>query len=55
MVSNQMNEYPNIFESSKWIERISEYIHIIKFQLNEYPNTFVKLKNRGQILKIVEI
>ena len=26
-----------------------------QIQPNEYPNTFVKLKNRGQILKIVEI
>ena len=32
------NEYPNIFVSRKWYERISEYIRIKKIDTNEYPN-----------------
>ena len=35
------NEYPNIFVSRKWHERMSEYICIIFFDTNEYPNIFV--------------
>ena len=31
------NEYPNIFVSRKWHERISEYIRMNFFDTNEYP------------------
>ena len=35
------NEYPNIFVSRKWHERISEYIRMNIFDTNEYPNIFL--------------
>ena len=35
------NEYPNIFVSRKWHERISEYIRMKFFETNEYTNIFV--------------
>ena len=35
---NNTNEYPNIFLSKKWYERIDEYICIKEKFTNEYSN-----------------
>ena len=38
------NEYPNIFESKNWHERISKYIRIKKFYTDECPNKYSSWK-----------
>ena len=43
-IKDHTNEYPNIFVSKKWYERIYEYIRIQKKHTNEYTNIFVSKK-----------
>ena len=48
------NEYPNIFVSRKWYERISEYIRIKKIDTNECPNKYSYRKYSNiQIFKYI--
>ena len=43
-IKDHTNEYPNIFVSKKWYERIYEYIRIQKKHTNEYTNIFISKK-----------